>query len=111
MRHEWEATVLSVTEHKVKKYVSGVGDAAVFEEVSAGWFVRVSESSAIGVGMTKPDLEPGDTVGLTMFKKVRPVGKDPNLAAPYGRRDTVTARTRDEEAALAGRPNKLRPPP
>lgn len=89
MRHQWNATVVSVTEHKSKRYVSGVGDAAVFEEVSAGWFVRISESSAIGVGATRPDLKPGDTVLLTMEKVEYKTQMDPTV------RHTVTARTRD----------------
>lgn len=71
-RYKWVARVLSVQEHKATVWKGGVGDAAVMEEVSVGWFARVTESSAIFLGFEKPDIQPGDEVELTMTRRPRP---------------------------------------
>lgn len=72
VKYIWDARVISVNEHKTTIWKGGVGAAAIMEEVSSGWYVRVTESSAIHVGSEKPDLLPGDTVELTMIKKAMP---------------------------------------
>jgi hypothetical protein len=36
------------------------------KKVSLGWFVRVNESSAIFVGMEKPDIKAGDKLKLSL---------------------------------------------
>jgi hypothetical protein len=36
------------------------------KNVSVGWFVRVSESSAVFVGMEKPDIKEGDKMRLAL---------------------------------------------
>jgi hypothetical protein len=36
------------------------------KKVSVGWFVRVSESSAVFVGMEKPDIKEGDKMRLAL---------------------------------------------
>lgn len=73
--YEWEHEVISVTEVKQKvnhRKVSKDGEQPKYEfdEVSIGWSVRTSESSAIGYFKNKPDLKVGDTVTMTMQKKV-----------------------------------------
>jgi hypothetical protein len=35
---------------------------------SLGWFIRITESSAIRVGATKPDVKIGDEIILTLEK-------------------------------------------
>lgn len=44
------------------------GDETVLEQKSLGWFIRITESSAIGVGPNKPDVSPGDEIILTLEK-------------------------------------------
>jgi hypothetical protein len=36
------------------------------KKVSVGWFVRVTESSAVYVGMEKPDIKEGDKMRLVL---------------------------------------------
>jgi len=68
VRFAWTARVLSVEEKFRDVHISGTGPEAVMGKESLGWFVRISESSAIRVGTEKPGLQPGDTVKLTMEK-------------------------------------------
>jgi len=49
-RYVGTATVLSITERKDK------------DQKSLGWWLRLSESSAIYMGMDKPSMKEGDTV-------------------------------------------------
>lgn len=67
--YEWEAEVLSVKEVMSRVNHRKEGEEYKFDEVSAGWSVRVSESSAIGMFKSKPDLKTGDTVVMTLTKK------------------------------------------
>lgn len=48
---------------------------AVLETRSLGWFIRISDSSAIGVGMEKPDVAVGDEIVLLLVKKGKQDGE------------------------------------
>jgi hypothetical protein len=41
------------------------------KNVSQGWFVRFTDSSAMFFGMQKPDFVKGDTLQMTVVKKVK----------------------------------------
>lgn len=61
--------VLSVTERKTPGSSIVVDDKyQPGPEVSLGWFVRWDESSAIFMGMEKPDIQPGDMLQLTAVR-------------------------------------------
>lgn len=68
--YEWEAEVLSVVEVKEKVNHRKEGEEYKFDEVSIGWSIRISDSSAVGMFKNKPALNVGDTVTMTLTKKV-----------------------------------------
>lgn len=75
VRYVWFATVLSIDEQfqTMGTYATGTLDAGgrpVYDnkKESLGWFVRVSNSSGLLFGSSKPDLKPGDHVRLTCEK-------------------------------------------
>jgi hypothetical protein len=39
--------------------------------VSQGWFARFTDSSSMYFGMEKPDFVKGDTLQMTVIKKVK----------------------------------------
>lgn len=63
------ARVISVEERfeTMRGYKNEAGEAA-FDKHSLGWFIRITESSAISVGHSKPDVGPGDELILTLEK-------------------------------------------
>jgi hypothetical protein len=63
------ARVRRCEERKIRQWISGFGNQAVFNDVSQGWYMSLDGShEAIFVGMTKPDIQVGDYVGVTMEK-------------------------------------------
>lgn len=63
------ATITAIEERKSRDYVSGVGETAVFQEISLGWSLFLTGShEAIHVGMDKPDLKVGDKMKITIEK-------------------------------------------
>lgn len=63
------ARVLSVEERF--QTIRGHLDAnkqTVLEQENLGWFIRITESSAIGVGPNKPDVQAGDEIIITLEK-------------------------------------------
>jgi hypothetical protein len=62
-RYVSKCVALSVEE----RYRSEWNEAAKeTKQVSVGWFVRVTESSAVYVGMEKPDIKEGDKMRLVL---------------------------------------------
>lgn len=69
-------TVLKVEERKLRTYVSGFGDTAVFEEESLGWFVIVDGNLAIKVSVgAPPRLAPGDRLRMTLERVEAPIAE------------------------------------
>ena len=64
-----KAEVLSIEERfETLRGYKGADGQTVIDKNSLGWFVRITNSSAIRVGNTKPDIQPGDQVVLTLEK-------------------------------------------
>lgn len=62
--------VVDVKEHFRDRWINGVGDDAVFEQVSVGWFMYLLGShEAIHIGSSGDWAKPGDQVKIT-FEKV-----------------------------------------
>lgn len=61
--------VISVEERfeTLKGYRTEKGEA-VIEQRSIGWYVRISQSSAIFVGTEEPPFKKGDKINLTLEK-------------------------------------------
>lgn len=68
MRYVFTTKLVSVEEKFRTIRAKKVGDQVQEETESLGWFLRLSESSAICVGAEKPDLAAGDLVTLTIEK-------------------------------------------
>lgn len=69
MRYIINSEVISVEEHFVPCYLSGIGPDAKFHDVSEGWFVFLKGShEALGLGPDKPTLAKGDKVKITVEK-------------------------------------------
>lgn len=65
MKIKFKARVLAVEEKFLKQHVSGTGDAAVFQNVSQGWFVRFEKSyESLNVGSEKPPIKEGDVATI-----------------------------------------------
>lgn len=47
---------------------TGFGDNVVKQFRSAGWFITFDIGLTLGVGESKPELKPGDSVRLTIEK-------------------------------------------
>lgn len=64
------ARVLSVEERfeTVRGYKDPITGQTVTDRRSLGWFIRITESSAICVGRSKPDVAEGDELVLTLEK-------------------------------------------
>ena len=65
-RRSFSSAVLSLEERMARHHLRGVGEAAVFEEVSLGWWVRVAGSSSLYMGGTRPSLSVGDLITLAI---------------------------------------------
>lgn len=60
-------TVSRVEERTYRVHLSGYGDTATFEERTRGWWtVFLENHMAVYVGPTKPALEVGDQLRLTL---------------------------------------------
>ncbi len=66
MKLTFPVTILEVYERKLNKHVSGHGNEALFQSVSAGWYVRFDDYFSIYVGKEKPDFRPNQQVRLTL---------------------------------------------
>ena len=65
----FHSKVVDVRERKIDRYISGIGDEAIFTEIGRGWFVLLDGShEALHVGMEKPELVKGDRVKITLEK-------------------------------------------
>lgn len=62
------ASVLSVVEKRTKVNWRQEGGKWTYDEVSEGWFVRITDSSAIFFGGEKPDLKVGDKLEISIRK-------------------------------------------
>lgn len=60
--------VKEVKEQKVQRHIEGMGKDAIFEDVSAGWYVvfDLQNPFALYLGETKPVMQRGDMVKLTI---------------------------------------------
>lgn len=79
-RYHFEATVLNVEERNQTEHsnwrrdpndptrTKNISDS---KQVSLGWFVRFTDSSAMYFGMDKPDFGKGDTIQITAIKKAK----------------------------------------
>jgi hypothetical protein len=66
-----ETPVIKVWEQIDKVHVSGIGNAALFEDRSRGWFVQFKGSyEAIFFGTEKPDIAEGDWMKIS-FEKIK----------------------------------------
>jgi hypothetical protein len=79
IRYNFEVQVISVEErfeeHRVNPHPDPADPSKTVYDVqktSLGWFVRISDSSAMYFGMTKPDFGKGDTLEMTAMKKKVP---------------------------------------
>lgn len=68
IRYVTETTVARVEERHRKQHVSGVGDKAVMDDVSDGWWIVTvaPQPYAFRAGDEKPTCQPGDHVTFTM---------------------------------------------
>jgi len=68
MKYVVNGTVSSIEERWTKRHIGGIGDKAVFIDVSTGWFVSLEEwkNSSIFLGGEKPDLSAGDKVRVSI---------------------------------------------
>lgn len=63
VRYIAKCTAISVEE----RFASSWDDATkAAKQISLGWYVRVSESSAVFVGSEKPDIKTGDKLRLVL---------------------------------------------
>lgn len=72
-RTRWviNSKVTDIREESSREYVKGIGNEAIFKEVSKGWFLYLEGShEALHVGMEKPELEKGDRVKITLEKVI-----------------------------------------
>ena len=61
--------IVRVEEVFERKHISGFGETALFDKVSQGWIVLFDGSyEALNFGHTKPELEAGDTIKITIEK-------------------------------------------
>ena len=69
IHYTFYARVLKVEEHFTKLYRSGLGDKAVFEDASQGWYMHLNGShEMLYIGDIKPEIEPGDLVKIVVHK-------------------------------------------
>jgi len=68
--HRMSLTVQEVSQRKIKEWVSGTGNDAVFRDKTIGWYVSFNEAPfSIYVGMAEPEYTKGDKVWLTITKQ------------------------------------------
>jgi hypothetical protein len=67
-RYAFTSTVISVDEKFHTNRVVMIEGKPQEEKESLGWFVRITESSAICVGGERPDIKKGDKVKITLEK-------------------------------------------
>lgn len=61
------ARVVKITEHKYNQWIKGVGNEAVFQVISLGWFVTLEGShESIFVGWFKPRIRFGSMATITI---------------------------------------------
>lgn len=66
MRYVYFRTIRSVEERVAKRWISGVGENAKFENSSRGWYALfVEEPSALFLGNEKPAMMAGDKMRIT----------------------------------------------
>ena len=83
MRYVMNVTVISVEQKFANgAAVKGPDDKWTVPQVNLGWFMRVTESSAIWLGNEKPDIKSGDTVRLTVEKVDAPPTVQRNTMVP-----------------------------
>lgn len=64
-----DTRVVGVHNKTAKIWVSGFGDAAIFEDRNCGWFLHLEGShEAIFMGIEKPELKEGDKIKITIEK-------------------------------------------
>ncbi len=69
MRYIIRTQVTEVREVFIRKYISGHGPSATFEQQSRGWFVYFQGSyEALCVGPEMPDLKEGDPIIISIEK-------------------------------------------
>lgn len=83
MTHFVLGTITKIEERFTKRHVLGFGKDAVFDDVSAGWWIVVG-SVSMYVGDDNPDCAVGDVVELTIRKNGQALGIP--HGRPYGRR-------------------------
>lgn len=63
----FKAKIATLEERTVSSWRHGVGNDAVFDTISMGWYVRFDGSwEALYVGQTKPDWHPGQFMTITI---------------------------------------------
>ncbi len=62
-RFVFNARVSEVFERKLKKHVRGVGDNAIFETHSDGWYIQFGFTT-VYVGKDQPKIKQGDRVKI-----------------------------------------------
>lgn len=66
----FEGRVKAVEERFEKRWLSGSGNDAKFEEASIGWWVIFEGwPASMRFGATKPDFEVGDIIDLTAQRR------------------------------------------
>lgn len=64
-----ETMVTGLLNKSKKKYVSGIGKNAVFDDEPLGWFLHLEGShEVIFMGIEKPELKDGDKIRITIEK-------------------------------------------
>lgn len=63
------ARVSEVFERKLKKHVKGVGENAIFETHSDGWYIQFGFTT-VYVGKEEPKMRQGDRVKITIEKEL-----------------------------------------
>jgi len=62
--------VAQIRELKAKRWIKGAGPESEFEEYSMGWYLFLEGSwEGLSVGDTKPLLEKGDKVMITIERR------------------------------------------
>lgn len=68
-RYVINTNVVRVFDKHERKYVSGTGYEALFENVFVGWYMALEGShEALFMGMIKPTWKPGDKIKITLEK-------------------------------------------
>lgn len=65
MRYVFLTRISNIFERKLKKHISGVGENAIFETNSAGWYIQFNYTT-IYVGKDKPTATVGQQIRLIL---------------------------------------------